>query len=226
MHHYIAYRASVRTKVACLRHAQGDASSAALAVAYQDLTLAHLERGRLRLVLVGGGPGTGKSTLAAGIGERYELPVLVTDEIRKDLTQTPRFQHRAAGPGEGIYDDATNRSVYDELLREAALLLDAGQGAVLDASWTDDRHRAEARSLADRLGAELVEIECVLDPETAKERVTHRWDERDNVSDATPEVIDFLAGRRDPWPTALALSTVPPPFEVLETAITHVDLLR
>ncbi|HWS47034.1 MAG TPA: gluconate kinase, partial [Acidimicrobiia bacterium] len=56
-HHYVARRALVRSKVAGLR-ARAEEAAQLLA-----LTLDHLERGRVRLVLVGGPPATGKSTL-------------------------------------------------------------------------------------------------------------------------------------------------------------------
>ncbi len=70
-HHYIAYRAVVRAKVACLRHAQGDESAAAEAVQHTDIALQHLRAGDVRLVLVGGLPGTGKTTLAGGLADRF-----------------------------------------------------------------------------------------------------------------------------------------------------------
>ncbi|WP_245923565.1 hypothetical protein [Paractinoplanes atraurantiacus] len=65
-HHYIAYRAYARTKVACLRHAQGDPSAAADVIGYPGLALQHLRAGEVRLVLVRGAPGTGKSTQPGG----------------------------------------------------------------------------------------------------------------------------------------------------------------
>ncbi|HVW41108.1 MAG TPA: gluconate kinase, partial [Amycolatopsis sp.] len=68
-HHYLAYRAFVRVKVACLRHDQGDESAAPLARTCAELALRHLREGVVRLVLVGGLPASGKSTLAGGIAD-------------------------------------------------------------------------------------------------------------------------------------------------------------
>src|SRR5581483_3046240 len=49
--HYIAARAHVRCKVACFRHAQGDAAAAGASRALLDLAARHLEAARVRLVL-------------------------------------------------------------------------------------------------------------------------------------------------------------------------------
>ncbi len=222
-HHYIAYRAHVRAKVACLRLAQGDAASVELARMYHRLALDHLERARVRLVLVGGGPGTGKSTLARAIGEHYGIAVLSTDEIRKDVTGMSRDQHDFSLPGEGIYDDAGVDAVYVEQQREAEMLLRMGRGAVLDASWTRAAHRDAARALADRTDSELVEIECTVDREIARRRIEDRSGTPGNLSDATPDVADYLASRRDPWPTAVKVSTAADQRAVARRVIERID---
>ena len=64
--HYVAYRALVRSKVNCLRAEQDAEGAAAEAVGLLGMSLTHLRAARPRLVLVGGAPGTGKSTTARG----------------------------------------------------------------------------------------------------------------------------------------------------------------
>ena len=206
-HHYVAYRAHVRAKVACLRFAQGDERSALLARRYHDLACSHLQRARLRVIAVGGGPGVGKSTLAQNLGAHFGYPVLASDEVRKDVSATPRDEHRFADPGTGIYDPSTKQATYVELMREAELLLSAGTGVVLDATWASNDDREGVRRLAARTGAELVEIECVLDPTIAKERIARRLANPDNPSDATPDLVDYLAARREHWPEAIPVDT-------------------
>ncbi len=222
-HHYVAYRAHVRAKVACLRYQQGDAGSAELARTYHRLAAHHLDRARIRLILVGGGPGVGKSTLAMGLADHYGVPVLRTDEIRKDLTGTPRSEHAFADANEGIYDPATTAGAYGELLREAGALLESAEGVVLDGSWADEAHRAAAREVACRTGAELIEIECRLDRAVARERIARRLANQWDPSDATPDLVDHLNDTRAPWPTAIPVSTASPASQVLQATVELID---
>jgi aminoglycoside phosphotransferase family enzyme len=78
-HHYVAYRAFVRAKVACLRTLQGDTDAAAEAHRYAELARRHLESGAVRLALVGGLPGTGKTTVAGRLADRAGAVLLSSD---------------------------------------------------------------------------------------------------------------------------------------------------
>jgi predicted kinase len=206
-HHYVAYRAHVRAKIEVIRHHQGVAGAASMARGYHSLTLHHLERAKLRMVLIGGGPGTGKTTLAHSVAQRTGWAVLESDEIRKDLTPLDHVDHSHDAPGEGLYTEAHKAETYDALISRAGSLLDAGESVILDASWTDDRHREAARMEAIRRGAEVVELECVLDADLARHRIAERRAHGDSASEARPEIVDHLAARHDPWPTAARIDT-------------------
>ena len=96
-HHFVAYRAFVRAKVACLRAALGDGQAAAEAWQLAGMTLDHLRAGAVSLVLVGGLPGTGKTTLAGALADRLGFTVLSSDRIRKELAGVPA-ERRCAAP--------------------------------------------------------------------------------------------------------------------------------
>lgn len=206
-HYYLAYRAQVRCKIACLRVAEGELQFAAVARMYLRLCLDQLERARLRLILVGGGPGTGKTTLARALGQQFGCAVLSSDEIRKDLFRVDRTAHNPTEPDTGIYSPDSTERTYDEMLREAGLLLRSGETAILDASWIDEHQREKARSLAGEYGAELIPLECRLPAGIAKERVSRRLADLGDTSDATPQIVDHLHSIHDEWPDAIPIDT-------------------
>lgn len=206
-HHYVAYRAGVRAKVAAVRHSQGVAEAAEEVAAYHRLALQHLLVGQTRLVLVGGGAGVGKSTVASGVSETLGAVWLRADEIRKNLAGLSSDEHVFAGPDEGIYQPEFSDRVYQELLREAELLLERGESVVLDATWSAAHRRAWARELAERTSSVLTEIECKVPLAVARERIARRLASLDEPSDATPEIADHIAAGFERWDEAAELDT-------------------
>ncbi|MEX5709178.1 AAA family ATPase [Parafrankia sp. FMc6] len=145
---YIAYRAVVRAKTACVRDHQGDPAAADEARRLTDIALRHLRRGRPRLVLVGGLPGTGKSTLASH---------LVSGEDDWVLLSSAATEHS-----------------YVELLTRARHALERGRSVVIDASWSSRRVRARAAELAAECDAHLMQLRCVVPPRVAVARIADR----------------------------------------------------
>ncbi|MDX3189785.1 AAA family ATPase [Streptomyces sp. MN03-5084-2B] len=214
--HYLAYRAFVRTKVACLRHDQGDPRAAGLARDYADLALGQLRLGQVRLVLVGGEPGTGKSTIAAGLADRLGATLLQSDRLRKELAGLTPARRPAEGYREGLYDSSHTDATYAELVRRAGELLALGETVVLDASWNAAPHRALAVAAAARTSSPLVAIRCRAPEAIAAQRITTR---AGALSDATPEIARRMAVDADPWPEAHSLSTSGTPAESLARAV-------
>jgi len=225
-HHHIAYRAQVRAKVSAIRAEQGVAGSAEKAEALLSLALDHLRDAQVRLVVVGGLPGTGKSTLAAGIGESTEALVLRSDVIRKELAGVPADRAAAAGFEQGIYTPATTATTYRELLARARAALGAGQSVVLDASWSAEANRIDARALAEDTVSDLVELRCVTPAGTAAERLRARAERGSDPSDADAAVAEAMAAVTDPWPAATELDTASPPGAALQAALAVIDPRR
>ncbi len=197
-HHYVAYRAFVRAKVACIRAAQGVAASVADADTLARLTLAHLQAGEVTLVVVGGAPGTGKSTLALGLADRLGAVLLSTDSLRHELPETQ------GDP----YGDGAKAAVYRELLRRARLALEHGESVVADATWGTAVSRAAAAAVAGATASRMVMLECRLAPELAAARAQHRLDDGVSASEAGAEVARRLAGEREPWPDSVGIDTM------------------
>lgn len=204
-HYYVAYRAHVRCKIACLRVDSLEHEFAAIARMYHQLCLDHLERARLRLILVGGGPGSGKTTLATALATQLGCPVLSSDGIRKDLAKVERTVHELAEPDVGLYTPERTDETYGEMLRQAELLLRAGETVILDASWNSEHYRDLAEALAHKKNAHMTALDCHIPEAVAKERIARRMADPTSTSDATPRIVDHLADQRAPWPNAVAI---------------------
>ncbi|WIY00393.1 AAA family ATPase [Amycolatopsis mongoliensis] len=216
LHHYLAYRAFVRVKVACLRAAQGDPEAAELARDYAGIALRHLRLGRVRLILVGGAPGTGKSTIAAGLADWLGATLLQSDRLRKELAGLTPAPRPAEGYRQGLYDTTHTDSTYAELARRAGALLSIGETVVLDASWSAARHRRLAAGAAERASSPVLAVRCEVPEPVAVHRITTRTPE---LSDATPQIAHRMAADADPWPEAHLLTTTGTPRESLLRAV-------
>lgn len=215
--HYVAYRAHVRAKVACLRHAQGDEHAGREARRLHALCLRHLERARVRLVLVGGAPGTGKSTVAAGLSERMGWTVLRSDTARRPLLG-PADPAGEGAYGEGRYAPERRAEVYTALVEEAGRRLALGESVVLDASWSAAPARDRARRIAAATRSEVIEIRCEAPMAVGRDRIADRAARGEDPSEATPEIARRLAADADPWPEASALDTDRPLADTLGDA--------
>jgi aminoglycoside phosphotransferase family enzyme/predicted kinase len=217
--HYIAYRAHVRAKVACLRASQGDVAAIAQAGHLLQMAHDHLERGRVVLALVGGLPGTGKSTLAAGLSDRLGWTVLRSDEVRKDLAGVGHAPRKPENYGEGLYDERATAVTYNALLERARSLLELGEPVILDASWSTNHWRENARAVARETSSDLVELRCDAPVDVAAERLGARARAGVDPSDATSEIAARMTATTDPWSTATTIDTSTGPDEAVAAAL-------
>lgn len=203
VHHYIAYRAFVRVKVSCLQHEQGVRGAATTAEWLLGITRDHLLRGQVRIVLVGGAPGTGKTTLAQGVADRLGMVSISSDRVRKELLGAPAERSLAAPFGHGAYSPEWTERTYAEMLRRAEALLAHGESVVLDATWADDSHRRWAAQVARRSHGALTAFVCEAPADVAARRIKART----SYSDADAEIATALRLRFGPWPDATVVDT-------------------
>jgi aminoglycoside phosphotransferase family enzyme/predicted kinase len=186
---YIGYRAVVRAKVDCMRVVQGKSESGADAATHLDIALQHLENGAIRLALIGGNPGTGKSTLARSLAESSGAQVISTDDVRRELLASGAISGGAGVLDAGLYAPDNVAIVYEVALRRAQVLLSKGQSVILDGTWRDPQLRAQAYRVAVETHSALVDLMCVAPTDMAAERIKER---RRGNSDVTPEIADAL----------------------------------
>lgn len=119
------------------------------------------------LVIVGGAPATGKTTLARELARRLHLAILTKDDIKESLAD-------ALGSGDRTRSRELGRAAYRVLFDVTARTLEAGTGVVLEANFYRDDSADELRRLA-RLG-EAVIVLCRSDAATRRARFETRRD--------------------------------------------------
>ena len=217
--HYVAYRAHVRAKVACLRHLQGDPEAAHEARRLHELCLRHLEQARVRLVLVGGAPGTGQSTVAAALGERTGWHVLRSDVVRARVAG-PRAGAAAGrvrgrplrprAPGRGVRRPGRGgcRAARGGRVGDPRRVL-VGRGGPRPCPRGGAIHLVRDRG--DPLRGALRTV--------ARRRIAERAARGDDPSEATPAIARRVAADADPWPEAEPLDTDRPLSETVADAL-------
>lgn len=213
--HYIAYRALVRAKVNVIRFGQGDVTARDHTRRHLPTAAHHLDRAAVRLALVGGLPGTGKSTVAEHLSLATGAMVLGTDAVRRSLSAVGELTGPVGGYGVGMYSAADKARVYTEVLLQARELLESGRSVILDASWIDPDERRRAAVLADEVHAELVQLRCHCPEALANERIRQR---PAGDSDATPAIAAAMSTVDAPWPDAIALDTGRPLADTVDAA--------
>ena len=206
-HHHIAYRAQVRAKVACARARQGTADAEDLAGRLLGIAARHLDASRVRLIIVGGTPGTGKSTAATTLAGDLGAYVLRSDEVRKQLAGLAAGAHAPAAPHGGIYDRSTTARTYDTMLDRARRLLELGNSVILDATWPSSALRQSAATTAAAAAADFAMLRCVAPLDVAAARIADRRHQGNDPSDADGEVAAVLAAEFEPWPDAVEIDT-------------------
>jgi aminoglycoside phosphotransferase family enzyme/predicted kinase len=194
---YTAYRATVRGSVEGLKLAEKEVAAAerpALlqkARAYWLLALTVLEQPERKpcLVLVGGLPGTGKSTLARGLSERANFSVIRSDVVRKELAGLPSEQPSATAFRRDLYTAEWNNRTYAECLRRAEELLFAGKRVLVDATFREEARRRMFLETALRWGVPGLVLIAKADAETVRRRLSSR---KGDASDADLAVYQHL----------------------------------
>ncbi len=210
---YIAYRAVVRAKVDCIRLSQGRFAAAEDTVRHLALATQHLRSGAVRLALVGGNPGTGKSTLARGLAEKIGAQVISTDDVRRELRGSGAIGGDSGVLDAGLYRPDNVAAVYEGVLGRARALLTGGQSVILDGTWRDPAMRAQAHRLAAETHSAMVELMCSAPVDSAADRIRTRGP---GSSEVTPEIAAALAAQHAGWDTA----------HVIDTSGTHEDVVR
>ncbi|HET6575876.1 MAG TPA: AAA family ATPase [Fimbriiglobus sp.] len=187
---YVAYRAAVRGKVQGMKAAEPEVPAAdrttarRRSAAFWLLALGQLEEPARRpcLVLIGGLPGTGKSTLARGLAGVGGFEVIRSDVMRKELA--------AQVSDEARYSSEWTERTYAECLRRTEALVFEGKRVIVDATFREDWRRDQFLAAAKGLGVPGLLLVCNVPPEVVQGRLAARTGD---VSDADWTVYRELA---------------------------------
>jgi aminoglycoside phosphotransferase family enzyme/predicted kinase len=189
---FAAYRAWVRSKVACLRALELDEQDpegvAKRAEAEELLALGHRFAWRARqplLLVIAGVAGTGKTTLARRLVELSGWPYFSSDLTRKRLVGL-RPTERGA---EEHYSPELTASTYAEMGAAAGRELARNGAAIVDATFHRRRERAAFRDGLGSPQTPVLIVECTAPAETLLARVSERERRPDRVSDAGVAVV-------------------------------------
>ncbi len=200
---YLAYRALVRAKVACLRGAQLPTGAAKRALAaefrgYLRLAQGYATPARGAIVVTHGLAGSGKTTLSQSLLETVGAIRVRSDVERKRLAgiaATARSGSEVAG---GLYTtDATTR-IYERLADLARVIVDSGRVAIVDATFLARRQRDRFRALADDVRVPFVIVAFTAREPVLRERIAARARRGNDASEADIAVLDHELATQEP----------------------------
>ncbi|HEV3145113.1 MAG TPA: AAA family ATPase [Gemmataceae bacterium] len=230
---YTSYRAAVRAKVAGIKAKEPEVPEADRALALAKararwlLALAELEEPGCKpcLLLVGGLPGTGKSTLARGLAEQANAQIIRSDVVRKELAGITGQSARSVEFEGGVYSADWTKRTYCECLRRAESLLFEGNRVIVDATFGKEFWRHAFFDLAKRYGLPALIFICKAAPESVRMRLSTR---KNDVSDADWNVHLQTAARWEETGeyTRAALREIPSDGDPQVTLAAALDELR
>jgi hypothetical protein len=188
------------------------------------LALAALEPAERRpaLVLIGGLPGVGKSTLARALAAACGFEIVQSDRVRKQLAGLPDEAAAPAPFGGGIYTPEHSARTYAECWRRAEAQLLAGRRAIVDANFALEAQRRPFMELAKALALPLIFVQVVLDPALVERRLAER---RFDASDADFAIHRQMAARwqdgSDQWRSCRIVVDAADSASALERARQH-----
>jgi predicted kinase len=155
-------------------------------------------------VLIGGWPGSGKTTVATALGPWFGLPVLAKDDVKEALVDG------LGRPGTVTESRRLGRAAVLAVLRIARRC----PGAVVDSTWFD-----YTRPLVTALPGPVVELRCVVPVDVARSRYYAR------AADRHAGHLDLERDESELWGEPVRPLGVGPLVEVDTTGLLNIPMV-
>ncbi len=193
---YFVYRCLVRAKVATIRSRErehdGDAKSDLSKVRkYCEMALAHTLPQTPILIAMHGLSGSGKTWLSSKLVSALPAIRVRSDIERKRMFDMGECADSESAVAQGLYSEAVNSETYDRLHAITEIVLCAGHGIIVDASYLKFTDRDDVRKLATCCGSQYILVQICASDETLRQRIRNRSDLGDDASEAGLDVLQF-----------------------------------
>lgn len=166
----------------------------------------------LKLIIISGLPGSGKTTVAEGLAKKLNLPIFAVDPIESSIIKADI--KRSFETGLAAY-------LVAETL--AAEQLKLGMSVIIDAVSPVKEARDMWHNLSNKYGAQLIIVECVLDNNLHKKRVESRVRNLHGIPELTWSDVENRRKEYLKWEEErLILDTASDPKKNLDKAIEYI----
>ena len=121
----------------------------------------------MKLIVIGGSPATGKTTLGHALYRAIDVPRVAMDDVKEVLFDVGGYRDRA-------WSKEIGRIAFPAFQKLVELHLRRGESVIAEATflWNDDGPWLE--SIAKEFHADLIRVWLTCDPLIARERFVHR----------------------------------------------------
>jgi hypothetical protein len=200
---YKVYRALVRAKV-CLLNVPLNERDQLSVTEFYDESLGYMEYAK-RLVshshcflgLMHGLSGSGKSYAASELASFTDCIVVRSDIERKRIFNVP-LDARPCSGSIAIYTPQATKQTFDRLAEIVGILLDAGVGCIVDATFLSYGHRQAFLNIARERSIPYFLFSCDAPEDLLVDRLQRRQLENQDASDADVSVMQAQKASAEP----------------------------
>jgi len=210
---YSLYRATVRAKVTAIRFEQETNEKRRHAIREEHLSYVrhafhYTLPGTAHLVITCGVSGSGKSTHAVPLASELQAVHIRSDIERKRLAGIGANTSSRKSSGMDIYTTLFTEKTYQRLEDIAAAALEEGFPVLVDATFLEKDERMRFRKLAGQSDCPFTILHFYADEALLRERVTKRFREGSDVSEADETVLLMQLAASQPLSEEECMDTI------------------